>query len=190
MAAYDVFGSPGKASTNLTAFKQWLGVLDRIKDQAKKVGDQKCSSKNELVCKYAKFYEYLQSIKNEPELDKIKKLNSIVNRGKYIQDPKNWTQKDYWNTPLEFLAKFGDCEDFAIIKFIGLEILGFPPEAFRLVAVNDLNLGVGHAVLIVHSGDKTYLLDNQIKQLIETTAVKHYQPVYSINRQKWWRHKQ
>ncbi len=63
------------------------------------------------------------------------------------------------------------------------------------VAVKDLNLKVGHAVLIVKLKDpktkkrKTYLLDNQIKKVVEAKTVRHYEPVFSINKNFWWRHR-
>jgi len=53
----------------------------------------------------------------------------------------------------------------------------------------DLNLKIGHAVLVVFEGGKTYLLDNQIKSVVETKTVRHYKPVYSINDKAWWRHR-
>jgi len=73
--------------------------------------------------------------------------------------------------------------------------LGFKERELRVVAVKDLNLKVGHAVLIVMLKDpktkktKTYLLDNQIKKVVETKTVRHYEPVFSINKDFWWRHR-
>ena len=86
--------------------------------------------------------------------------------GEIHHDPVNWGQKDYWATPLEFMAKFGDCEDYAIAKFMSLRRLGWKTSKC-VVAVKDLNLKVGHAILVVYLDDKVYVLDNQIKQVIE-----------------------
>jgi predicted transglutaminase-like cysteine proteinase len=87
------------------------------------------------------------------------------------------------------MEKFGDCEDYAISKFMSLKLLGFSDDMLRVVAVKDLNLKVGHAVLIVILDGKYYLLDNQIKQVVETKTVRHYQPVFSISTRYWWRHR-
>jgi len=83
-----------------------------------------------------------------------------MNKAKYITDKNNWGRKDYWATPAEFMKNFGDCEDYAIIKYLSLRQLGFKESELRVVAVKDLNLKVGHAVLIVFwkdqkSGKKT-----------------------------------
>ena len=76
-----------------------------------------------------------------------------MNKAKYITDKNNWGRKDYWETPGEFMANFGDREDYAIIKFLSLKLLGFKDEDLRVVAVKDLNLKIGHAVLIVYWKD-------------------------------------
>ena len=117
-----------------------------------------------------------------------------MNKAKYITDKNNWGRKDYWATPGEFMANFGDCEDYAIIKFLSLKLLGFKDEDLRVVAVKDLNLKIGHAVLIVYWKDqksgktRRLLLDNQIKKVVDARAVGHYQSVFSINSKNWWRH--
>jgi predicted transglutaminase-like cysteine proteinase len=87
------------------------------------------------------------------------------------------------------MTKFGDCEDYAIAKFLSLKRLGWTDDELRVAAVKDLNLNVGHAVLIVYYGGKTWVLDNQIRRVVATASIRHYQPVYSINETSWWRHR-
>ena len=68
-------------------------------------------------------------------------------------------------------------------------------ENLRVVAVKDLNLKIGHAVLIVFWADpktgkkRSLLLDNQIKKVVDSRTIRHYQPVFSINKNYWWRHR-
>jgi len=57
------------------------------------------------------------------------------------------------------------------------------------VAVKDLNLKVAHASLVVIVDGKIYILDNQIRQVVEAKSIKHCQPVFSINTEFWWRHR-
>ena len=53
---------------------------------------------------------------------------------------------------------------------------------------------LGHAVLIVffkhpkNGQILNLLLDNQIKSIANADNVRHYQPVFSINKYFWWRH--
>jgi predicted transglutaminase-like cysteine proteinase len=102
---------------------------------------------------------------------------------------KNWGVEDYWATPYQFLKMDGDCEDYAIAKFMALKALGIPPEDMRVLALRDLNLDVGHAVLIVYEGDTPLLLDNQIKTVVPANSVRHYLPIFSLSETGWWLHR-
>ncbi len=64
--------------------------------------------------------------------------------------------------------------------------LGFKDSELRVVVLQDLNLGVAHAVLIVCLYGQALLLDNQIKLVVDSTRVRHYRPYYSINEKYWW----
>ncbi len=51
----------------------------------------------------------------------------------------------------------------------------------RVVALQDQNLNLGHAVLVVYVGDEPMLLDNQIASVVPANSIRHYNPVFSIN---------
>jgi predicted transglutaminase-like cysteine proteinase len=53
--------------------------------------------------------------------------NRFLNDWRYKPDDQNYGQRDYWATPLEFLRRSGDCEDYAIAKYVTLRELGFAP---------------------------------------------------------------
>jgi predicted transglutaminase-like cysteine proteinase len=72
---------------------------------------------------------------------------------------------------------------------MALKYLGFNPDKMRIVAVKDMNLRVGHAILAVYVEDKIFILDNQIKVVVDSRRIHHYKPVYSINEKYWWRHR-
>ncbi|MBK1721746.1 transglutaminase-like cysteine peptidase [Thiocystis violacea] len=94
--------------------------------------------------------------------------------------------EDYWETPGEFFAKAGDCEDYAIVKFMSLRALGFGNDDLLLVAVKDQNLDIGHAITLVSFAGRALVLDNQVKDVIPAERVRHYQPVFSANEVSWW----
>jgi len=190
------FNSVEVRSSNLKPFKKWRSALKRYSLEKKgKTKKASCTSKRLNICGYGDWAGFLQGLKGKDKLTQIRAVNFRMNKAKYITDKNNWGRKDYWATPAEFMANFGDCEDYAIIKYLSLRQLGFPEEALRVVAVKDLNLKVGHAVLVVFwkdpkSGKKrSLLLDNQIKRVVDSRSVRHYQPVFSINKDNWWRHR-
>ncbi|MBT7941792.1 MAG: hypothetical protein HN719_00390 [Alphaproteobacteria bacterium] len=190
------FNSVEVRSSNLKPFKKWRSALKRYSlEKKKKQKKTSCSSKRLSICNYGQWGTFLKSLKGKDKLAQIRAVNFRMNKAKYITDKNNWGRKDYWATPAEFMANFGDCEDYAIIKFLSLKLLGFKDEELRVVAVKDLNLKVGHAVLIVSwkspkSGKtRKLLLDNQIKKVVDARKVRHYKPVFSINSKNWWRHR-
>lgn len=177
-------------SRNLKPFKKWRKALARYsREQAQRNKKGSCKSKTFNACHFKNWTDFLHSIKGEKKLTKVRKVNAFMNEQRYITDPVNWGKKDYWASPGEFMARFGDCEDYAIAKYISLKRLGFTDKDMRVVAVKDLNLRVGHAVLVVFLDGKSWLLDNQVKQMVETKVVRHYDPVFSINGKFWWRHR-
>lgn len=183
------FNSVEVRSTNLKLFKKWTSAVSRFTKEVAEAKKGKCSSTEMNTCNYEQWGKFLGSLRKKSPLEKMQQVNDFMNRAKYITDPVNWGRKDYWESPGEFMSRFGDCEDYAISKYMSLKMLGFKDSELRVVAVKDLNLKVGHAVLVVFVDGKTYLLDNQIKQVIETTKVRHYQPVFSINSTFWWKHR-
>ena len=184
------FNSREIRSASLKPFKKWKGRAQALLQGAGAIaGKGTCGAKTLNICTYNKWMKFLDGLKGKNPVAQIEAVNKQMNRAKYITDNTNWGKKDYWASPGEFMARFGDCEDYAIAKYLSLRILGFKEKLLRVVAVKDMNLNVGHAVLVVFLGGKSYLLDNQIKQVVETKRVRHYQPVFSINKNFWWRHR-
>jgi predicted transglutaminase-like cysteine proteinase len=111
-----------------------------------------------------------------------------MNEKPYILDNKNWGKSDYWGTPIEFMQRGGDCEDFAIAKYTALRALGVPEERLRIAIVQDTYKNIPHAVLAVYTEDGLFILDNQIKTLVSAESTGRYRPIFSINRTAWWLH--
>ncbi len=176
-----LFGTEEKRSEKMKPFDKWLGVVNKM---TKEQGDMPA-----FRAKFKDWVAYLDTLQGADMVTKIKSVNTFMNESKYIQDQTNWGESDYWASPGEFLSKFGDCEDFSIAKYMALKYLGFDPEKMRIVAVKDLNLKVGHAILAVYYQDWILILDNQIKVVAESKKILHYQPIYSINESYWWKHR-
>jgi predicted transglutaminase-like cysteine proteinase len=188
-AAPSFFNSTETRSSDLKAFHKWTNMLERFTAEAASAQKGGCDSKKFTKCHYDDWTNFLRTVLDKDRMAQVVEVNRFMNKAKYTEDEPNWGQKDFWATPGEFFDRMGDCEDYAIAKFVSLLKLGFKPDQLRIVAVRDLNLKVGHAVLVVFLDGKTWLLDNQIQQVVEARNVRHYQPVFSINTQAWWRHR-
>lgn len=188
------FASVETRSKNLKPFKKWRSALSRYSKEVKGKKKFKCTSKRLNICDFGDWKKFLISIKKYDKFTQLRAVNARMNKAKYTSDKSNWGKKDYWSTPGEFMSRFGDCEDYAIVKYLSLRLLGFKDKELRVVAVKDLNLKVGHAILVAILRDpktkkkKVYVLDNQIKKVVEAKTIRHYEPVFSINRSFWWRH--
>jgi len=185
MAADDtVFGQTGRTFTNFLPIPQWKTLVERYKAEEQR--NAQCARGGGGRCPYTEWTAEIERLRGQDPMTQIREINQFANHWRYITDPVNWGQADYWATPGEFFAKAGDCEDYAIVKFMSLRALGFDNSVLKLVAVDDLNLGIGHAVTVVTQGGRDYLLDNQITQVISASSVRHYRPVFAANEKMWW----
>jgi predicted transglutaminase-like cysteine proteinase len=176
-----LFGSSEVHSSNLKMFPKWRGTLQRFEDELKSCGAGPCKKKQ--------WETVIDGLRGKDLMTQLRELNTEMNDKRYITDPVNWNLPDYWATPFQFLRKNGDCEDYAISKYMALRDLGVAVEDMRIVVLNDLNLRIAHAVLAVYVNGKPYILDNQISKVVPATSIRHYQPVYSINENGWWLHR-
>lgn len=169
-------------------FPKWMDMLDRY-NVASHTFDDICGEEQYSACKLREWEDELEDLRNEPIQKQMDAINRFINAYPYVEDIVNWGVLDYWETPYEFQEKSGDCEDYAIAKFMSLRALGVSNDDMRIEIVKDLNLGgIIHAILVVFVDGKPYVLDNQIKQVIPATDIYHYFPIYSINEKHWWQH--
>lgn len=182
-----LFGTKTTAHADLTPFPQWTGSLERYYRRRSEIPGP-CRATAFNGCHMQRWKAMLQEVAEETRERQLNFVNRYMNTHRYIVDPINWGVTEYWAIPHEFLKKFGDCEDYAIAKYLSLLALGWSADDMRIVVLQDLNLRVMHAVLIVNFQGKNMLLDNQITLVIDSKKVHHYRPVYSLNEKGWWRH--
>jgi predicted transglutaminase-like cysteine proteinase len=120
-------------------------------------------------------------------LELLTAVNSAVNKLiSYRDDMTAYGKVDHWATPMESLAGYGDCEDYALVKYLSLIELGLPHDQMRIVILKDNARNIGHAVLAVTLNERTYVLDNVIARPTLDSALTHYQPIYSFNQTRQW----
>lgn len=174
-----IFGSSEKMSSNTGEFTKWTSMLARYDQQMK--GSESATFKA--------WFSRLEYLKDADIRVQMRQVNNIVNLNRYVGDLDGTGKSDQWATPVEMInARFGDCEDYAITKFMTLKALGVSESSMRIVVVNDTYKGIPHAILVVYANGTSYVLDNQNTDIVETSQISHYQPVYSISRFAWWRH--
>lgn len=104
-----------------------------------------------------------------------------------LNDDRLYRQPDYWATPAEFLAaEAGDCEDFAIAKYVALARLGFTEDRLRVALVFDRRRRLEHALTIVYWGGDALILDPLADAPKSHVQVTRYAPICSFNRRRLW----
>jgi len=170
-AAYEpLFGLQETRSADISPFTKWTGIMTRLNSKSAPLPDQ------------------LTAAEGGSQVEMVEAVNAYFNKVRYIEDKNNWGSSDYWATPVEFMSRGGDCEDFAIAKYAALKAMGFSESQMRLAIVQDTWKGIPHAILIVYTDEGAKFLDNQYKEVKTVAGFDRYRPVYSINRTGWWRH--
>lgn len=114
----------------------------------------------------------------------LEKVNDFFNKVDYSTDEDTYNLKDYWATPFEFLARDeGDCEDYAIAKYLLLKHLGINSNKMYLTYVNVIDYNASHMVLSYFETQNSVplILDNFEEELLLATQRTDLKPVHYFN---------
>ena len=126
----------------------------------------------------------LEKSKNSDLRTKLEKINDFFNGIKYASDQTVYGTSDYWANPYEFLAKDkGDCEDYAIAKYLALEYLGVPTSKMFLSYVRVKSSNEAHMVLTYFEtpSSEPLVLDNLRKTIQPASKRDDLIPVFNFN---------
>ncbi len=112
-------------------------------------------------------------------------VNRAVNLS--IKPMSDWAQygyTDFWAAPLQTLARgAGDCEDYAIVKYLALRHLGIAPNDLRLLIVRDNMRQAVHAIVAVRYEQEWLILDNRTMAMLNAEQSRHYFPMFVMDYQ-------
>lgn len=124
-----------------------------------------------------------------PSRDVVAALDARINRVRYGSDRAIWGVEDYWADPETFYARGGDCEDFAIAKYVELRRMGVPAERMRILVGYDTGLGDYHAYLTVDLADGRWVLDIPGQPMVRAEDRRGFQPIFAINEMALWQYR-
>lgn len=97
-------------------------------------------------------------------------------------DLVQWGVVDRWSAPLEtFTTRRGDCEDYAIAKYVALRAAGVAPGDIKLVVVRNTDISENHAVVAVRLDGAWVILDNRSLALVPDREMWRATPVFEID---------
>jgi predicted transglutaminase-like cysteine proteinase len=182
-----LFGSYEIYSQNTRRFRQWTDMLARAAAE-RKSAQGVCTSRAEAHCIPAEWQRLIERLRGLDLRHKIALVNRAMNRHPYVPTAVNWHRAMYWESPFEFLRHGGQCQDYAIAKYLLLRAAGVPAAQMRIVVLRDTAIDRDHAVLAVYVAGEPLLLDNLRADVVPAAAVQDYRPYYSINEKGWWTH--
>ena len=143
--------------------------------------------------KLTEFYRWQEAV-NEgaavDDYDRLQLANNFANRHiAFKADLDHWDKMDYWATPVESLGTgSGDCEDYAIFKYLTLVAMGMDESKLRLMYVRALAYDQPHMVLIYFETPSSLplVLDNLNRKVLPANKRPDLKPIYSFNGQGLW----
>jgi len=116
----------------------------------------KCQANlDECTSTVRKFEEIVKEAERLEGLAKIAFINAVINALiDYEPDRSQWGVADQWTAPFlnkkgAFETGHGDCEDYALAKYVALRQAGVRSEDVRVALVHDNAVRVDHAILVV-----------------------------------------
>jgi predicted transglutaminase-like cysteine proteinase len=97
-------------------------------------------------------------------------------------DVAQWSVADRWSAPFEtFTTRRGDCEDYAIAKYVALRAAGVAEADVKLVVVRNTAAGEDHAVVAVRFDAAWIILDNRWLPLVRDWEMPRARPLFVLD---------
>jgi len=163
--------------------EKWLGVERKLDDE--RVQLALCDGDRER-CVSPAALQLLAIVDNARARDgraRLGEINRAINLAiRPMSDMAQYGQIDVWSSPLVTLTTgAGDCEDYAIAKFVALRLAGMSPDDLRIVVLRDTINGEGHAVAMARLDQHWLTLDNRRMAMVEDTDVRNIRPLFVID---------
>ncbi len=163
--------------------EKWLGVERKLDDERVQLalcdGDRdRCVSPAAL-----QFLAIVDNAKAREGRARLGEINRAINLAiRPMSDLAQYGAIDVWSSPLvTFTNGAGDCEDYAIAKFVALRQAGISPEDLRIVILRDTVRGEDHAVAMARLDGHWLTLDNRRMAMVEDAHVRNYRPLFVID---------
>jgi predicted transglutaminase-like cysteine proteinase len=162
---------------------KWLGVTQKLDDERVQLalcdGDrERCASDAAL-----KFLAIVDAGRQREGRARIGEINRAINLTiRPVDDMVQYGKVDVWSSPLvTFYHGAGDCEDYAIAKYVALRMAGIAAEDLRIVVMIDTVHREGHAVAAARLNGHWLILDNRRTAMIEDAVLRGYRPLFVID---------
>lgn len=160
---------------------KWQSVRSEIKAEADVLA--RCQAGQECPAAAREFLGIVVEGREQLGLARIGVINRAINLAIVpTSDMKQWGVPDRWSPPLETLTTGrGDCEDYAIAKYVALLNAGVASENLKLVIVHVRSLDEDHAIAAVRVDGRWFMLDNRWLALVPDTELPGVDPRFVLD---------
>jgi len=167
-------------------WRKWRKVEADIQNEAPalalcQVDPEYCTSS---AARFVAIIKEVEKLHGRARLELVnRRINAVI---RYISDVAQWAAPDIWSAPFDdrdtgaLETGRGDCEDYAIAKYVALRQVGVPARNLRLLLVRDNAVRMAHAVLGVRENGHWLILDNRWNRLIEDLELKQFVPLFAL----------
>ena len=184
------FGLAAAVVSAGTLQEKWLGLARKLDDERVQLalcdGDRAhCASEAAL-----RFLAIVDSARARDGRARFGEINRAINLAIHpMSDLAQYGEIDVWSSPLvTFYRGAGDCEDYAIAKFVALREAGVATEDLRIVIMRDTLLGEDHAVAAARLDGHWLMLDNRRMAMMEDLSVRNYRPLFVFDETRLMRY--
>jgi predicted transglutaminase-like cysteine proteinase len=170
--------------TTGTLLEKWLKVEREVDDERlllKICKDDRASCRPRTALQFLAIVDSARALAGRARLGEINRAINLTIRP--MSDLALYGEEDVWSPPLATLAEgAGDCEDYAIAKFVALQEAGVSAVDLRIVILRDDIWEEDHAVVAARLDGNWLMLDNRHMVMPEDYQVrKYYRPIFLID---------
>jgi len=178
------FGLSTAPVTQGAVLEKWLNVEREVDDERLVL---RMCEENRASCQSPTALQFLAIVDSGRALGgraRIGEINRAINlKLKPVSDLALHGVEDVWSPPLAtFAIGAGDCEDYAIAKFVALQEAGISADVLRIVILRDDLREEDHAVVAARLDGNWLMLDNRHMVMVEDHDVRRYRPIFLVDR--------
>ena len=176
------FGLTAQPVASGDVLTKWTGVEADISSEREILG--RCRDSAERCPGPARnFLAIVAAGRAQTGRGRIGVINRAINLAiRPMSDLAQWGVPDRWSAPLDtFTTGRGDCEDYAIAKYVALTEAGIAADDLRLVIVRNTAAGEDHAVAAVRLDGEWIVLDNRWLTLVADNEVPGMVPLFVLD---------
>src|SRR5690606_4038291 len=162
-------------------WRKWRGVQTDL--AAGDIAVARCREQTDCTPAARRYLAILDAVKTREGRARLDEVNRQINASiRYAGDLAQHGVADRWSAPLDALAAGrGDCEDYAIAKYVILREAGYPLADLRFLLVRDRLARDDHAVLAARFEGRWLILDNRFNTIPEDSRMHNFTPLFALD---------